>query len=51
MHAPKRVRGLIVRNDDVYEDQYGPKYAPLERFWEKPTEKGKAELAEAVSDA
>ncbi|WP_433713476.1 alpha/beta fold hydrolase [Nocardia sp. CA-084685] len=31
--APERVRGMIVQNGDIYEDQHGPKYAPLKRFW------------------
>ncbi|WP_062990329.1 alpha/beta fold hydrolase [Nocardia anaemiae] len=50
MAAPEKVRGLIVQNGDIYEDQHGPKYAPLKRFWNNPTEQGKAELAEAVSE-
>ncbi|MGW0252455.1 alpha/beta fold hydrolase [Nocardia goodfellowii] len=49
MAAPKQVRGLVIQNGDIYEDQHGPKYAPLKRFWNNPTEAGKAELAAAVS--
>ncbi|GAB2668257.1 alpha/beta hydrolase [Nocardia goodfellowii] len=49
MAAPKQVRGLVIQNGDIYEDQHGPKYAPLKRFWNNPTEEGKAELAAAVS--
>ncbi|MFI6865701.1 alpha/beta fold hydrolase [Nocardia sp. NPDC050406] len=49
MDAPGRVRGLIIQNGDIYEDEHGPKYAPLKRFWNNPTEQGKAALAEAVS--
>ncbi|WP_069161076.1 alpha/beta fold hydrolase [Nocardia altamirensis] len=50
MDAPKRVRGLIVQNGDIYEDQHGPKYAPLKRFWNNPTDEGRAALAAAVTE-
>lgn len=50
MAAPERVRGLIIQNGDIYEDQHGPKYAPLKRFWNNPTEAGIDALAAAVSE-
>lgn len=50
MGAPKRVRGLIIQNGDIYEDQHGPKYGPLKEFWNNPSEEGRAKLAEAVSE-
>ncbi|MFG1793565.1 alpha/beta fold hydrolase [Nocardia sp. NPDC049149] len=50
MDAPKRVRGLIVQNGDIYEDQHGPKYAPLKRFWNNPTDEGRAALTAAVTE-
>ncbi|MBF6167755.1 alpha/beta hydrolase [Streptomyces gardneri] len=49
--APERVRGLIVQNGDIYEDEHGPKYAPLKQFWNNPTEQGRTDLAAAVSEA
>ncbi|WP_378741585.1 alpha/beta fold hydrolase [Nocardia brasiliensis] len=50
MDAPQRVAGLIIQNGDIYEDQHGPKYAPLKRFWDNPTEEGRATLAAAVTE-
>lgn len=35
MAAPERVAGLVIQNGDIYEDQHGPKYAPLKRLWEE----------------
>ncbi len=49
MAAPDRVTALIISNGDIYEDQHGPKYAPLKEFWNNPTEEGRRTLAEAVS--
>ncbi|MEV6280695.1 alpha/beta hydrolase [Nocardia sp. NPDC051832] len=51
MAAPERVRGLVIQNGDIYEDQHGPKYAPLKQFWNNPTDEGKAALAAAVSES
>jgi pimeloyl-ACP methyl ester carboxylesterase len=51
MRAPERVAGLIVQNGDIYEDQHGPKYAPLKEYWANPTPEGRARLREAVSEA
>ncbi|MFC0506952.1 alpha/beta fold hydrolase [Micromonospora costi] len=51
MSAPDRVAALIVQNGDVYADQFGPKYAPLRRYWADPTPQGRAELAATVSEA
>jgi len=50
MAAPERVTGLIIQNGDIYEDQHGPKYAPLKEFWANPTSEGRAKLGEAVSE-
>lgn len=49
MAAPDRVEALIISNGDIYEDQHGPKYAPLKEFWNNPTDEGRRKLAEAVS--
>jgi pimeloyl-ACP methyl ester carboxylesterase len=46
---PERVAGLIIQNGDIYEDQHGPKYAPLQQFWDDPTPAGRRRLSEAVS--
>ncbi|SIR98585.1 alpha/beta fold hydrolase [Micromonospora avicenniae] len=50
MSAPERVAALIVQNGDVYLDEFGPKYAPLRRYWANPTPQGRAELAGNVSE-
>ncbi|MGW0436040.1 alpha/beta fold hydrolase [Micromonospora sp. NPDC003197] len=50
MAAPERVAALIVQNGDIYEDQFGPKYAALHRYWANPTAEGRAELAANVSE-
>jgi pimeloyl-ACP methyl ester carboxylesterase len=39
-----------VQNGDVYEDQLGPKYAPLQEYFQHPSPEGKTRLAEAVSE-
>lgn len=49
MAAPDRVTALIISNGDIYEDQHGPKYAPLKEFWAAPTDEGRRKLAQAVS--
>ncbi|WP_328471119.1 alpha/beta hydrolase [Actinoplanes sp. NBC_00393] len=49
MAAPERVAGLIIQNGDIYEDEHGPKYAPLKRFWDNPTAEGREALGEAVT--
>jgi pimeloyl-ACP methyl ester carboxylesterase len=50
MAAPEKVTALVISNGDIYEDELGPKYAPLKRFWEHPTEDGRRRLAEAVTE-
>jgi pimeloyl-ACP methyl ester carboxylesterase len=50
MAAPERVAALIVQNGDIYEDQHGPKYAPLKEFWHNPTPQGREKLRAAVSE-
>jgi pimeloyl-ACP methyl ester carboxylesterase len=50
IRSPERIAGLIIQNGDIYEDQLGPKYAPLEEYWRNPTLEGRAKLAEAVSE-
>lgn len=47
---PEVVRGLVVQNGDVYEDELGPGYAPLRAYWDDPTPERRAQLAEAVSE-
>ncbi|GAB3761325.1 alpha/beta fold hydrolase [Microlunatus parietis] len=49
MAAPDRVSALIISNGDIYEDQHGPKYAPLKEFWNNPTDEGRRKLGQAVS--
>ncbi|MFP2924819.1 alpha/beta fold hydrolase [Pyxidicoccus sp. 3LG] len=50
MTWPERVRGLILQNGDIYEDQHGPKYAPLKEYWAHPTPEGRERIAAAVSE-
>ncbi|WP_394821245.1 alpha/beta fold hydrolase [Pendulispora albinea] len=48
--APERVTALIIQNGDIYEDQLGPKYETLERYWANPTPEVREKLVEAVSE-
>ena len=50
LSAPERVVALIIQNGDVYEDQHGPKYAPLKEFWGHATDDDRARIAEFVSE-
>ena len=50
MRHPGRITALIIQNGDVYEDQLGPKYEPLLRYFRNPTAEGRAELAAAVTE-
>ncbi|GAA3395836.1 alpha/beta fold hydrolase [Cryptosporangium minutisporangium] len=50
MAAPDRVAGLVLQNGDIYEDQHGPKYAPLEEYWHDPTPEGRDRIAAAVTE-
>jgi pimeloyl-ACP methyl ester carboxylesterase len=50
MKAPLRVAALIIQNGDIYEDQLGPKYKPLEKYWASPTPAGREKLLAAVSE-
>jgi pimeloyl-ACP methyl ester carboxylesterase len=51
IRRPERIAGLIIQNGDIYEDVLGPKYAPLQEYFRKPTPEGRAKLGEAVSEA
>ena len=46
---PELVAGLIIQNGDIYEDQLGPGYAPLQEHWDDPSPQRRAILLEAVS--
>jgi pimeloyl-ACP methyl ester carboxylesterase len=50
IRAPGRIAALIIQNGDIYEDELGPKYAPLQEYFRDPTPERRAELAEAVSE-
>ncbi|RRS00483.1 alpha/beta fold hydrolase [Glycomyces terrestris] len=50
MAAPERVAALIIQNGDIYEDEHGPKYAPLKEYWANPTPEGRERIREAVSE-
>ena len=46
---PERIDALIIQNGDIYEDQLGPKYAPLQSYFSAPTPEAKKALGDAVS--
>jgi pimeloyl-ACP methyl ester carboxylesterase len=50
IRAPERVAALIIQNGDIYADELGPKYRPLQEYWENPTPEGRRKLEEAVSE-
>lgn len=50
MRHPDRVAGLVIQNGDIYPDEFGPKYAALRSYWERPTPLGLIELAENISE-
>ncbi|WP_309104317.1 alpha/beta hydrolase [Microbacterium sp.] len=50
MAEPERVTALIISNGDIYEDEHGPKYAPLKQFWAHPSEEGLRELAAHITE-
>lgn len=50
IRQPERILALIIQNGDIYEDQLGPKYAPLQAYFRNPTPETKAKLAHAVSE-
>jgi pimeloyl-ACP methyl ester carboxylesterase len=47
---PERIAALIIQNGDIYEDQLGPKYGPLQAYFRNPTPAAKDKLAESVSE-
>lgn len=49
LKQPERVTALIIQNGDIYEDQLGPKYEPLRRYFDDPSPRARAELAEAIT--
>jgi pimeloyl-ACP methyl ester carboxylesterase len=50
LKAPERVAALIIQNGDIYEDELGPRYKPLQEYWENPTPEGRDKLSQAVSE-
>jgi pimeloyl-ACP methyl ester carboxylesterase len=50
MKSPQRIAALIIQNGDIYQDQLGPKYKPLEKYWANPTPPGREKLLAAVSE-
>jgi len=50
MRHPERVAALIIQNGDIYEDQLGPKYKPIQNYWANPSAAARATLEEAVSE-
>jgi pimeloyl-ACP methyl ester carboxylesterase len=50
MQRPERVSALIIQNGDIYEDQLGPKYDVIRRYWSAPTDENRRPLERAVSE-
>jgi pimeloyl-ACP methyl ester carboxylesterase len=50
IRAPDRVAALIIQNGDIYQDELGPKYRPIQEYWEHPTPEGRRRLEGAVSE-
>jgi pimeloyl-ACP methyl ester carboxylesterase len=48
--APERIAALIIQNGDIYEDELGPKYEALRKYWANPTAHGREKLGDAVSE-
>lgn len=46
---PERITALIIQNGDIYEDQLGPDYDGLKKYWDDPTPERKAKIGEAIS--
>lgn len=47
---PARIAALIVQNGDIYEDELGPKYAPLLGAFGKSRSEARATIGEAVTE-
>ncbi|WP_232665625.1 alpha/beta fold hydrolase [Pseudonocardia sp. TRM90224] len=47
---PSKVAALIIQNGDIYEDEHGPKYAPLKEFWHDPSPEGRAKITALVNE-
>lgn len=50
VRQPQRVAALVIQNGDIYEDELGPKYETLRRYWSNPTPANRAPLEDAVSE-
>lgn len=50
IREPRRIIGLIIQNGDIYQDQLGPKYEGIKKYWDDPTPATKAQLAHAISE-
>jgi pimeloyl-ACP methyl ester carboxylesterase len=47
---PHNVAALIIQNGDIYEDQLGPKYETIRKYWAEKTTEARRPLEEAVSE-
>jgi pimeloyl-ACP methyl ester carboxylesterase len=50
IRRPQQIAGLIIQNGDIYEDELGPKYAPLLAYFRNPTAQAREKLAAFVSE-
>ncbi|HYO80863.1 MAG TPA: alpha/beta hydrolase [Bryobacteraceae bacterium] len=47
---PEKITALIVQNGDIYEDEFGPRYAGLQEYFQDPTPTQREKLAEAITE-
>lgn len=50
IRSADRITALIIQNGDIYEDQLGPKYAPLQAYFRNPTPGKRSTLGDAVNE-
>jgi pimeloyl-ACP methyl ester carboxylesterase len=50
LQRPEHVAALIIQNGDIYEDQLGPKYELIRRYWSAPSDENRRPLEQAVSE-
>jgi pimeloyl-ACP methyl ester carboxylesterase len=50
MRRPQRIAGLVLQNGDIYEDVLGPRYAPIQAWFDDPSAANHKVLEDAVSE-
>lgn len=49
IHHPDRIAGLVISNGDIYEDELGPGYEGLQRYWREPTLENLRVIQDAIT--